>query len=119
MVPEITLPYFPVGLAKSTENSLDFNFALFLYDSLKLPAGLFSQDGTSEVEFSNLQECREYCARYVAEREAWCRQQDPSPDLSQERTSELSKDTMFHQAGTPLGDKLKYRNDILIATYRE
>lgn len=111
VVPAITVPYFPAGLAKSTENNLDFNFTLFLFDSLRLPAGLFTEDGMSEVEFSNFQECKDYCLRYVAQREEWYRQQELSPDLSQERRSELSKDTMFLQVGTPLGDRLRYGNE--------
>lgn len=35
--PVIIVPYFPRGLAKSTEQPLDFNFTLYLYDTLRLP----------------------------------------------------------------------------------
>ena len=62
----LIVPYFPCGLAVSEENITDFNFTLFLYDSLRLPAGLFREDSMHDVEFANLQECRQYCARYVA-----------------------------------------------------
>lgn len=99
----IIVPYFPRGLARSQQNITDFNFTLFLYDSLQLPCGLFSEDMTSEVQFADLQECRAYCSRFVAEREEWYRQQPLSPDQSQERRSQLSKDTMFRQTGAPLG----------------
>ena len=31
--PVIIVPYFPRGLAKSTEQPLDFNFTLYLYEA--------------------------------------------------------------------------------------
>lgn len=109
--PLLIVPYFPRGLAASEENITEFNFTLFLYDSLRLPAGLFPGDSTHEVEFANLQECRQYCAKYVAAREAWCSEQEPSPDQSQQRRSELSKETMFQEAGNPLGVNIRYGNE--------
>lgn len=109
--PRIIVPYFPRGLATSEENITDFNFTLFLYDSLRLPCGLFHGDLSHEVEFANVQECRDYCARFVAEKEEWCRQQEQTPDLSEQMRRELSKDTMFQQAGSALGVNLKYGNE--------
>lgn len=109
--PLLIVPYFPRGLATSEENITEFNFTLFLYDSLRLPAGLFPGDSTHEVDFANLQECRQYCVKYVEAREAWCREQEPSPDQSQQRRSELSKETMFQEAGNPLGVNLRYGNE--------
>lgn len=69
--PTIIVPYFPHGLPTSPENITDFNFTFFLYDSLQLPSGLFRSDLSHEVEFADLQECREYCAQFVAEKEEW------------------------------------------------
>ena len=103
------MPYFPRGLARS-ENISDFNFNLFLYDSLQLPYGLFPGDLSHEVELDSLQACREYCARFVAQKEEQCRQQELSPDYSERRRRELSKETMFEQAGSPLGVNLQSGN---------
>jgi len=64
------VPYFPCGLAASPENIADFNFTLLLYDSLRLPCGLFSGDLSHEVEFRDIKECREFCARFVAGKES-------------------------------------------------
>ena len=104
-VPVLTVPYFPRGLAMA-ENITDFNFNLFLYDSLRLPMGLFREDLGRQVEFADVQECREYCARFVAEKEEWCRQQQASPDCSERMRRELSKEAMFEQAGSALGVNL-------------
>ena len=95
-------PYFPAGLAKSVEQLTEFNFEMFLFDTLKLPRGLFPEDESQQVEFENLDECRQYCERYVADREEWCRQQQPCTDQTHEMRSRLSKQTMFQQAGSPL-----------------
>ena len=50
--PVIIVPYFPRGLAKSTEQPLDFNFTLYLCDTLRLPLGLFPDDQDQEVLFA-------------------------------------------------------------------
>ena len=106
----LTLPYFPRGLARS-ENITDFNFNLFLYDSLRLPYGLLPGNLSHEVEFDSLQACGEYCARLVAQKDERCRQQEPSLDYSKRRWRELSKETMFEQAGSPLGVSLQCGNE--------
>ncbi|XP_073258987.1 uncharacterized protein [Porites lutea] len=58
VAPVIIVPYFPLGLAVSPEERMQFNFNLFLYDSLRLPNGLFPDDGAGEVVFEDLQTCR-------------------------------------------------------------
>ena len=105
----LTLPYFPRGLARS-ENITDFNFNLFLYASLRLPYGLFPGNLSHEVEFDSLQACGEYCARFMTQKEERCRP-EPSPDYTKRRRRELSKETMFEQAGSPLGVSLQCGNE--------
>ena len=109
--PTIIMPYFPRGLAAPPENITDFNFTLFLYDSLKLPYGLFTGYLSHEVVFANIEECRDYCTRFVATKESWCRRQGQTDDHSEEMRRQLSKDVMFHQTGTALGVNLKYGNE--------
>jgi len=108
--PLIIVPYFPRGLAASEEDLTAFNFTLFLYDTLRLRVGLFPDDSEQEVQFENLQECHQYCWRYVEEREKWCSEQESAPDHSQERRSEMSKDTIFRQVGHPLGVNMRTGN---------
>ena len=108
--PLIIVPYFPAGLARSPEQRTDFNFTSFVFDTLHLPCGLFASDAGEEVQFEDLQRCREYCKRFMAEREEWCGLQESAPDQSQQMRSQLSKDTIFHQAGLALGAKLKSKN---------
>ncbi len=109
--PVIIEPYFPGGLATSAENPLDFNFTLFLYDSLRLPFGLFPEDDNQEMEFPDLQQCRLYCSRYAQWREQDCIERGLATDHSQQRRAELSKETMFQQAGHPLGVTLRSGNE--------
>ena len=85
VAPVIIVPYFPLGLAVSPEERMQFNFNLFLYDSLRLPNGLFPDDGAGEVVFEDLQTCREYCSRYVQKREEWCGREQVESDHSQVR----------------------------------
>ncbi|CAH3041480.1 unnamed protein product [Pocillopora meandrina] len=49
VAPVIVAPFFPSGLAVSLEERMQFNFNLFLYDSLRLPEGLFPDDQTGET----------------------------------------------------------------------
>ena len=105
----IIVPYFPAGLARSSEETTGFNFGLFLYDTLCLPNGLFGDDAGGEVQFESLEQCRQYCTRYVAEREQWCNKQERAPDHSLQRRRE-PKETTFQQAGLPLEDQLRMGN---------
>ena len=82
VAPVLVAPYFPSGLAVSLEDRMRFNFNLFLYDSLRLPAGLFAEDQAGEVVFEDLQTCRDYCSRYVQSREEWCSRQRQESDHS-------------------------------------
>lgn len=50
-------PYFPAGLAVSPEEHTAFNFQLFLFDSLKLPRGLFLENVDDQVQFGDLDQC--------------------------------------------------------------
>ena len=111
VAPVIIVPYFPQGLAVSSEERMQFNFNLFLYDSLRLPSGLFPDDATKELVFEDLQTCRDYCSRYVQSREEWCQGQQEESDHSQERRNELSKEDMFLTAGEPLDVTMKYGNE--------
>ena len=88
-----------------------FNFNLFLYDSLRLPAGLFAEDQAGEVVFEDLQTCRDYCSRYVQSREEWCSTQRQESDHSQERRNELSKEDMFLTTGEALDGSLRCGNE--------
>lgn len=107
----IIQPYFPCGLATSAENPLDFNFTAFLYDSLRLPFGLFPEDEQDAVEFDDLHQCRLYCSRYVEWRAHDCVERGLEPDHSQQRRAQLSKETMFQQAGEPLGVTIRSGNE--------
>ena len=111
VAPVIVAPHFPSGLAVSLEEGMQFNFNLFLYDSLRLPAGLFPDDQTGEVVFKDLQTCRNYCSRYVQSREEWCSWQQQESDHSQERRNELSKEDMFLTTGEALDRSLKCGNE--------
>ena len=110
--PVIIVPYFPRGLAKSTEQPLDFNFTLYLYDTLRLPLGLFPDDQDQEVQFEDLQQCMQYCWRYATQRQDWMPDQPVSQDHSQERQAQLSKETIFREAGQFLGVNIQYNNFI-------
>ena len=93
------------------EDRMRFNFNLFLYDSLRLPAGLFAEDQAGEVVFEDLQTCRDYCSRYVQSREEWCSTQRQESDHSQERRNELSKEDMFLTTGEALDGSLRCGNE--------
>ena len=107
----IPLPYFPCGLAMSPENQTYFNFTLFLYDSLQLPFGLLNKIRMEPVRW-NLATSRNVgsIAHHTWQREKNGADNSSQPDHSQQSRSELSKKTIFHQAGHPLGVKLKYGN---------
>ena len=111
VAPVLVAPYFPSGLAVSLEDRMRFNFNLFLYDSLRLPAGLFAEDQAGEVVFEDLQTCRDYCSRYVQSREEWCSTQRQESDHSQERRNELSKEDMFLTTGEALDGSLRCGNE--------
>ena len=110
--PVIIVPYFPRGLAKSTEQPLDFNFTLYLYDTLRLPLGLFPEDQNQEVQFEDLQQCMQYCWRYAKQRQEWIGNTEVSQDNSQQRRAELSKETVFREAGQPLGVNITTGNPL-------
>ena len=91
-------PFFPAGLAVSQEQPTQFNFNLFVLDSLTLPRGLFAEDERQEVHFEDAAECTAYCERYVQER----LQELPhsrQEDHSEVRRARLNKEDMFHQSG--------------------
>lgn len=106
-------PYFPVGLARTPEDPLEFNFQLFLFDSLTLSHELFPDDQEAQVTFENLEECRQYCQRYAEERQRWCTQQQASADRTEEWRSRLDKEAIFRQAGRPLAAQLSAGNELL------
>ena len=97
-------PYFPIGLAISHLSPMEFSFDLFLYDTLKLPHGLFQDDCNAEKTFETLEECREYCQRFIQEAERRRRIQAPEGDTSHEARRSLSKTAMFNSIGTSLTD---------------
>ena len=101
--PVIIVLHSPCGLAKSTEQPLDLNFTLYLYDTLRLPLGLFPDDQDQEVQFEDLQQCMQYCWRYASQRQDWMPDQPVTQDHSQERRAQLSKETIFRDAGQPFG----------------
>ena len=100
-------PYFPLGLAISNERRMDFNFELYLFDSLRLPHGLFPDDEGGPVEFPTLADCRRYCERFVqqltATREGTA---EDRTNRTQEMRDQLSRQTMFSRSGVSLGPRL-------------
>lgn len=104
--PGLITPYFPAGLAKTPEEPTVFNFGLFVFDFLRLPRGLFDDDRETAVTFADLKECMEYCEKYVAHREAQCREQVDLSGRTERREATLSKPEMFRQAGRPLSEKM-------------
>jgi len=58
----LILPYFPHGLAVSEENITDFNFTLFLCDSLQFPAGLFQRILPTRLSLQTSRVYRQYCS---------------------------------------------------------
>ena len=105
-------PYFAAGLAKSPEELTVFNFELFLFDTLELPCGLFADDEAGPVSFSDVGECEEYCARFVAEMEERAKVVTLQPDESQEMRQHLDKVAIFRNTGKPLGERLKTGNEL-------
>ena len=98
-------PYFPLGLAISHLSPMEFNFDLFLYDTLKLPHGLFQDDSNAAKTFETVEECQEYCQRFIQEAERRrTRIQAPEGDRSHEARRSLSKTAMFNNIGTSLTD---------------
>ena len=105
-------PYFPAGLAKSAEQPTEFNFELFLFDTLKLSRGLFPEDQESSVEFRTLEECQDYCKQFVEGRLEWLHNQTSNPDdESQQLLQELNKVGMFRNTGRPLGERMSTGNN--------
>lgn len=110
--PGLITPYFPAGLAKMPEEPTVFNFGLFLFDNLCLPRGLFRHDRERGVQFADLEECREYCEAYVAEREGQCQDQAGAGGRTRQREGTLSKPEMFHRAGQALSEKMTTGNEL-------
>ena len=106
-LPRAAEPYFPVGLAVSADEPLSFNFDLFLYDGLELPAGLFGDDAGGSVSFGNVQEAREYCERYA--RHARQVVVEPSAEPSARR-GRLDKRAMFAESGNSLRELMETGN---------
>ena len=106
--------YFPPALAKSSERPLDFNFELYLFDSLRLPRGLFPDDEDGPVEFSSLAECTGYCNRFVQQTLAEVEKHGTADDrasLAQDMRDRLDKGRMFRQSGTSLGRTMVTGNE--------
>ena len=106
-------PYFPSGL--SVEGApLQFDFDLFLFDSLHLPFGLFEEDKGDAVDFENLQECKAYCERFARdaldEARDIRREQDEesarTPASTPAAAASLDKQAMFRTAGNGLDGML-------------
>ena len=110
--PGLITAYFPAGLAKTLEEPTVFNFGLFLFDYLRLPRGLFPDDRERAVTFGDLKECREYCERYVAQRQAQCQEQEGPCSRTREREATLSKPELFRQAGHALSEKMATGNEL-------
>ena len=100
-------PYFPPGLAVSKERPLEFNFELFLFDTLHLPQGLFPDDRDGPVDFPSLTECRSYCERFVQQEiGAQVGTADERQTIVQEMRDRLEKEDMFHCSGQSLGPRM-------------
>lgn len=97
-------PFFPVGLALSEDQPTVFNFGLYLFDTLRLPKGLFQHDNTGPVEFDDLASCRTYCERFVQHAEENLPR--ATHESQADRRPQFEKSTMFAETGTALGDKM-------------
>ena len=96
-------PYFPVGLAKAQDQPTQFNFEMFLFDTLTLPRGLFPEDDSEEVTFSDTKQAVEYCERYATGR---ARELVESREADQAETmrANLCKEDMFNTSGQPISN---------------
>ena len=56
------------------------------------------------VSFRDVEECKEYCARFVIDREQRAKVVTLQPDESQEMRQQLDKVAIFHNTGKPLGE---------------
>lgn len=80
------------------------NLGLCLFDTLRLPKGLFHHDNTRPVEFDDLASCHTYCERFVWHAEG---NQPPTTDESQaDRRPQFEQSTIFAETGTALGNKM-------------
>ncbi|KAL9989677.1 hypothetical protein ACROYT_G004247 [Oculina patagonica] len=98
-------PYFPVALARSQEQPTQFNFELFMFDTLTLPRGLFSEEEREEVTFQDTKECVEYCERYVSDCE-----KELGRLQEEDQRANLSKEEMFRASGQSIAN-LRTGND--------
>ena len=94
-------PYFPVGLAMAEDRPTQFNFEMFLFDTLTLPRGLFSEDDSREVTFSDTKQCVEYCERFVTGRTTEL-VDSREEDQAEAMRANLCKDEMFRTSGQPI-----------------
>ncbi len=100
-------PYFPPALAVSKERPLEFNFELYLFDTLQLSQGLFPADRDGPVDFPSLTECRSYCERFVQQEiGAQVGVADERHTLAQEMRDRLDKEAMFRQSGVSLSARM-------------
>lgn len=91
----------------SNERPREFNFELFLFDSLHLPRGLFSDDKDGPVDFPSLADCRHYCERFVQqELEAQQGSADERATLAEEMRDRLQKEAMFRRSGVSLAARM-------------
>lgn len=112
-------PYFPLGLAVSTEQPTDFNFDLFLFDTLHLPRGLFPEDNSGPVRFANVRECRDYCQRFITHQEEQNPRTASREDLSRQSRGHLDKAAIFQESGQALGSKMYTGNLLFDANIRD
>ena len=79
---------------------------MFLLDSLHLKAGLFEENKMAPVTFTNFQQCREYCMKFVCLREGARIHTSTGEESNHTPGHALHKKTMFHHSGTSLRELL-------------
>lgn len=107
-------PYFPLAFAVSSEKPLEFNFDLFLLDTLELPRHIAARTSGEEhpataVTFTGAEQAITYCTQRLES--GW---KATRPTASQEFTQRLShpgidKRTLFRRDGQRLTKVLKSR----------
>ena len=104
--------YFPAALSRPGGEKTEFNFELFLFDSLRLEAGLFPNDSHEPLVFQSVEECSRYCQRFVqAMRERKAGHNHLHQQPTQENTTpRLDKRALFHTCRQALGPKLTTGN---------
>ena len=99
-------PYFPMPLSQPGRPATDFNFKLFLLDSLRLEAGLFPADAHEPMALRSVDKCSRYCQWLAgAMRE---RKERHQRAVGRQPATAPNFDTkaLFHCCGTALGEKV-------------